>query len=61
MSQAVQTSLLLVLLLCVAFTIVGVLMVPFMLRLMATPEDVFQQAALYLEIYFAGVGGHDAL
>ena len=56
-SQAVQTSLLLVLLLCVAFTIVGVLMVPFMLRLMATPADVLPEATLYLRIYFAGVEG----
>ena len=56
-SQAVQTSLLLVLLLCVAFTIVGVLMVPFMLRLMATPADVLPGATLYLRIYFAGVAG----
>ena len=56
-SQAVQTSLLLVLLLCVAFTIVGVLMVPFMLRLMATPADVLPEATLYLRIYFAGVAG----
>ncbi|MGM9579434.1 MAG: MATE family efflux transporter [Evtepia sp.] len=55
--KAVQTSLLLVLLLCVVFTAVGVLMVPFMLRFMSTPEDVFGEAATYLRIYFAGVSG----
>lgn len=51
--QAVQTGLLLVLLLCAVFTVVGILMVPAMLRLMATPEDVFGEAKLYLQIYFA--------
>ena len=55
--EAVQTSLLLVLLLCGAFTAVGVSMVPFMLRLMATPADVFGEAAQYLGIYFSGVAG----
>lgn len=53
--QAVQTSLVLVL--CGAFTVVGVAMVPAMLRLMATPADVFGPAREYLHIYFAGVSG----
>ena len=53
--QAVQTSLVLVL--CGAFTVVGVAMVPAMLRLMATPADVFGPAQEYLRIYFAGVSG----
>lgn len=55
--QAVQTSLVLVLVLCAAFTVVGVWMVPFMLKLMATPADVFGPAQEYLQIYFAGVAG----
>lgn len=55
--QAVQTSLVLVLVLCGAFTVVGVAMVPAMLRLMATPADVFGPAREYLRIYFAGVSG----
>lgn len=55
--QAVQTSLVLVLVLCGAFTVVGVAMVPAMLRLMATPADVFGPAQEYLSIYFAGVSG----
>ena len=54
--QAVQTSLLLVLLLCGVFTAVGIAMVPGMLRLMATPADV-SPGARYLRIYFAGVSG----
>ena len=55
--QAVQTSLVLVLILCGLFTAVGIGMVPFMLRLMATPADVFAPAQLYLRLYFAGVSG----
>lgn len=55
--EAVQTSLMLLLILCVAFTVAGVAMVPFMLRLMATPSDVFGEASQYLGIYFAGVAG----
>ena len=55
-SQAVQTSLLLVLLLCVAFTIVGVLMVPFMLRLMATPADVLRRPPSTWDLLCRGGG-----
>ncbi|MDO4517272.1 MAG: MATE family efflux transporter [Bacillota bacterium] len=55
--KAVQTSLLLVLAMCVLFTAAGIAMVPFMLDLMATPADVYQEAAAYLRIYFAGVSG----
>lgn len=55
--QAVQTSLVLVLILCGLFTAVGIGMVPFMLRLMATPADVFAPAQLYLRLYCAGVSG----
>ena len=55
--QAVQTSLVLVLILCGLFPAVGIGMVPFMLRLMATPADVFAPAQLYLRLYFAGVSG----
>jgi len=43
------------LLLGVVFTIVGIAASPFMLRLMATPEDVISDASVYLRIYFEGV------
>jgi len=42
---------------CVLFTVAGVLMVPAMLRLMSTPDDVFEGAVQYLRIYFYGVSG----
>lgn len=43
--------------LCVVLTILGVLLVPVMLRMMQTPADVEQPAAEYLQIYFAGLSG----
>lgn len=55
--EAVHTTMLMTFILCVVFTLVGVLMVPYMLRLMSTPDDVFDGAAQYLRIYFYGVTG----
>ena len=55
--DAVQTTILMTLLLSVAVTVIGMAFTPFMLRFMKTPDDVFQQSAEYLRIYFAGVSG----
>lgn len=55
--EAVHTTMVMTFVLCAAFTLIGVLMVPYMLRAMSTPEDVFQGAAEYLRIYFYGVTG----
>jgi Na+-driven multidrug efflux pump len=55
--DAVHTTLILTFIFCAAFTVIGVIMVPSMLRLMSTPADVFEDAALYLRIYFYGVSG----
>ena len=52
-----QTAVSLTLFLCVVLTAVGVSTVPFLLRMMTTPEDVFREAAEYLRIYFCGVTG----
>ncbi len=43
------------LILGVIFTVAGIFFSPFMLRLMATPDDVISDAAVYLRIYFEGV------
>jgi len=56
-SSAVHTTLCLTFLLCIIFTMVGVVITPFMLHLMSTPDDVFQEAAEYLRIYFSGISG----
>lgn len=55
--QAVETTMVVTLFFSVLFTIIGVSMVPFMLRLMSTPDDVMDSAAVYLRIYFAGISG----
>ena len=55
--DAVHTSIAATLVLCVFATAVGMLIVDPMLRMMSTPEDVFQQSKTYLMIYFAGITG----
>ena len=55
--EAVHTTIVMTFILCAVFTVIGVLMVPYMLRLMATPDDVFEDASVFLRIYFAGVSG----
>ena len=55
--SAVQTTMALTLVLCAVATAAGILIVKPMLRLMATPDDVFAAAEEYLTIYFAGVSG----
>lgn len=54
---AVETTMAATFVLCVLFTVIGILLVEPMLRFMSTPEDVFGEAAVYLRIYFAGFSG----
>lgn len=54
---AVHTTMAMTFIMCAVFTLVGVLATPYMLRLMSTPEDVFDGAEQYLRIYFYGVTG----
>ena len=54
---AIETTMTMTFLLCIAFTAIGMGYVRPMLRLMATPEDVFPDAVRYLTIYFAGIAG----
>lgn len=55
--NAIETTMAATLVLCAAFTVVGMGSVNFMLRFMSTPEDVIADAATYLRIYFAGISG----
>lgn len=57
LSKSVHTSVTLSFVLCVVLSLTGVLATPFLLRMMQTPSDVFEEAALYLRIYFAGLSG----
>ena len=55
--NAVHTAIVMTFLLGIAFTVTGILMVPFMLSLMNTPESVIPEATEYLTVYFAGILG----
>ena len=55
--KTVHTAVTMTLVLGVLFTAIGILMTPFMLRFMKTPDNVFPESAAYLRIYFAGVLG----
>lgn len=54
---AIQTTMTATFILSIVFTVMGLLGVDPMLRFMATPDDVFDQAAEYLRIYLAGFSG----
>ena len=55
--RAVETTMAATFVLCGVFTVLFLLLVPGMLRFMATPDDVFAPASVYLQIYFAGITG----
>ena len=55
--DSVETTIAATLMLCVIFTAAGVAGVKPMLRFMSTPEDVFDDAVIYLTIYIAGIAG----
>lgn len=55
--DAIHTTVAASFILSLLLTLVGVAAVKPMLRLMRTPEDVFENAALYLRIYFGGISG----
>ena len=55
--STVHTAILMTLFLGVVFTVVGIAMIPMMLRLMKTPAEVFPESSAYLTIYFAGIMG----
>lgn len=53
--KAIHTTVLLTFILGVVFTIIGIIMVPFMIKFMKTPADVVAESTSYLRIYFAGL------
>ncbi len=55
--SAVETTMAVTFLLCGVFTLIGIASVRPMLRLMSTPDDVFEDAVTYLTIYFWGFAG----
>ncbi len=55
--DALHTAIVMTFIFGVAFTAIGILMVPTMLNLMKTPADVMPEATEYLTIYFSGIIG----
>ncbi len=55
--DSIETTMAATFVFCVLFTIVGYIGVPMMLRFMSTPDDVMQDASVYLRTYFAGIAG----
>ena len=53
--KSVHTTLAIAIAAGVVMTVVGILLVPFLLRAMGTPEEVFGQAVTYLQVYFGGI------
>ena len=55
--DTVHTAIVMTLILGVAFTGIGLGMIPYMLRLMNTPANVLPESTAYLTIYFSGIMG----
>ncbi len=55
--RTVHTAISMTLIMGIAFTVIGISMTPYMLRLMKTPENVFPESKAYLTIYFSGILG----
>ena len=55
--DAVHTSMALTIVVGIVMTVIGSVLSPLMVSLIGTPQDVFDNATLYLQIYFYGVLG----
>ena len=55
--RAVETTIAATFLLCMLFTAAVLPLVRPLLRLMSTPDDVIEDAALYLRLYIGGISG----
>ena len=51
---AVYTSVISSVILSVILTVCGILLTPTLMRLINTPENIFKESSLYLEIYIGG-------
>ena len=56
-NSAVETAVAMTIIISVLFTAAGIPAAKPVLRMMGTPDDVFPDAARYLQIYFAGISG----
>lgn len=54
-SKSVHTAMILAALGGLGITVVGILLTPFSLRIMNTPEDIMNDAATYMRVYYLGM------
>lgn len=54
-SRAVHTYIIFTIILCLIMTVLGLVLVPFMVSLVGSPEEVAIEQRIYLSIYFAGI------
>lgn len=57
MRRAIHTTITVALIVGCLLSAVGILLTPFILKLMGTPEDIFDLAVSYIRVYFAGAIG----
>ena len=55
--RAIETTMAATFVLSLLFSLLGVALVPPLLRFMSTPEDVLPEATVYLRIYLGGISG----
>lgn len=55
--RAIETTMAATFVLSLLFSLLGVALVPPLLRFMSTPEDVMPEATVYLRIYLGGISG----
>lgn len=56
-SRAVHTYVIFTIILCLVMTVLGLVLVPFMVSLVGSPEEVAIEQRIYLSIYFSGITG----
>lgn len=56
-SRAVHTYVIFTIILCLIMTVLGLVLVPFMVSLVGSPEEVAIEQRIYLSIYFSGITG----
>lgn len=54
-SKAVHTTLAIAIVAGIIVTVAGILLIPTMLRVMGTPAEVYEDAVIYLQVYFGGM------
>lgn len=55
--DTVNTAVIFTMVLCAAFTVLGLALIPLFMKMLAMPSEVMAEAVTYLTIWFAGISG----